>query len=193
MGRLSGRFIAISLALLAAAAASLAQVAPDPVEAGRARFNVRCAGCHGQDGLGGERAPAIKSGSERNLDDQKVLRNLIQHGIADRGMPAFSVPDAELSQLVAFLQSRVLPLSKTAGSGNAEAGAALFFGSAHCADCHMIWGKGSLNGPDLTEAARKLTLAQVETALLRPRARPGNGYQVATVRLTNGSPVRGFI
>jgi len=165
----------------------------DPVEAGRARFNVRCAGCHGQDGLGGERAPAIKSGSERNLDDQKVLRNLIQHGIADRGMPAFSVPDAELSQLVAFLQSRVLPLSKTAVSGNAEAGAALFFGSAHCADCHMIWGKGSLNGPDLTEAARKLTLAQVETALLRPRARPGNGYQVATVRLTNGSPVRGFI
>jgi putative heme-binding domain-containing protein len=165
----------------------------DPVEAGRARFNVRCAGCHGQDGLGGERAPAIKSGSERTLDDQKTLRNLIQHGIPDRGMPAFTVPAPELSQLVAFVQSRVLPLSKTAVSGNAEAGAALFFGTAHCADCHMIWGKGSLNGPDLTEAARKLTLAQVETALLRPGVRPGNGYQVANVRLTNGQSVRGFV
>ena len=35
MGRLSGTVIGIGIALLAAAAASLAQVAPDPVEAGR--------------------------------------------------------------------------------------------------------------------------------------------------------------
>src|SRR6185312_4541517 len=119
-----GLALASVFALSGRLAAQGAANSSDPVEAGRARFNVRCAGCHGQDGLGGERAPAIKSGSERNLDDQKVLRNLISHGIADRGMPAFSVPGAELDQLVAFLQSRVLPLSKTAVSGNAEAGAA---------------------------------------------------------------------
>src|SRR5690242_6561639 len=191
MGRLSGRFIAISLALLAAAAASLAQVAPDPVEAGRARFNVRCAGCHGQDGLGGERAPAIGKGSQQGLDNEKTLRNLIQHGIPDRGMPAFSMPGPELSQVIAFVQSRVVPLSKTAIAGNAGRGAALFFGNGRCAECHMVWGRGSLNGPDLTETATKLTLGQVETALLRPHS--GNGWQVATLRRVNGTTIRGFI
>ena len=165
----------------------------DQVEAGRARFNIRCAGCHGQDGLGGERAPAIANASRQGLDNDKALHNLIQHGVPDKGMPAFSVPDVERNQLVAFALSRVLPLSKTSISGNAEAGAALFFGGARCAECHMVWGRGSINGPDLTEAARKLTLAQVETALLRPGSRAGSGYQVATLRMTNGGAIRGFV
>jgi len=116
---------AIGLLIANTSLAQVAAASPDPVEAGRARFNVRCAGCHGQDGLGGERAPAIGRGSQRGLDDEKTLRNLIQHGIPDRGMPAFSMPAAELDQLVAFAQSRLLPLSKTSISGNADAGAAL--------------------------------------------------------------------
>src|SRR6476660_3368075 len=110
MRRLSGTFIAITAALLGLTVAGLAQTPSDPVEAGRARFNVRCAGCHGQDGLGGERAPAIGKGSQTGLDDDKTLRNLIQHGIADRGMPAFSnLPATEFDQLVAFARSRILP------------------------------------------------------------------------------------
>jgi alcohol dehydrogenase (cytochrome c) len=166
---------------------------PDPVEAGRARFNVRCAGCHGQDALGGERAPAIKSGSRPELEDAKALHKLIQHGIPDRGMPSFNMPDAELDQVVAFVQSRALPLGKTEVSGDAGKGAVLFFGTAHCAQCHMVWGRGSINGPDLTEVARKLTLAEVETALLRPAVRPGDGYQVANVHLSNSRILRGFV
>jgi mono/diheme cytochrome c family protein len=100
------------------------------VEAGRARFNVRCAGCHGQDGLGGERAPAIGTGWRSGLDSAKTLHNLIQNGLPDSGMPGFNVQPAELEQLVAFVQSRVLPVNKTNVAGNAEAGAPLFFGKA---------------------------------------------------------------
>ena len=204
MGRLFRKSIGFGWAavlLIAAvgfliANASMAQVttsSPDPVEAGRSRFNVRCAGCHGEDGLGGERAPAIGRGSRQGLDDEKILRNLIQHGIPDRGMPAFNVPAAELDQLVAFAQSRLLPLSKTSISGSAERGAALFFGKGHCSECHMVWGRGSLNGPDLTEAALNRTLAQMETALLRPVVHSGDGYQVATVHTVNGQALRGFV
>jgi alcohol dehydrogenase (cytochrome c) len=190
MGRLFG--ITFCVLLVAGASTGWAQTA-DPVEAGRARFNVRCAGCHGQDGLGGERAPAIGKGQQQHLDDDKTLRNLIHNGIADRGMPAFgNLPAAEFDQLVAFARSRILPLSKTAMSGNAQKGAALFFGEGRCASCHMMWGRGSLNGPDLTEVAGKRTLAEVETALLHPTAHPGSGYQVATVR-TAGQTIRGFI
>ena len=162
------------------------------VETGRARFNVRCAGCHGQDGLGGERAPTIANGSRLGLDNDKALRNLIQHGMADKGMPAFSVAPDELNALAAFALSRMQPLSQTALAGDAHAGANLFFGQAGCSQCHMIWGRGSINGPDLTEAARKLTLAQIETALLKP-AVGSSGYQVATVGTAKGQALRGFI
>src|SRR5689334_14847252 len=120
MGRLSGTFIAISaLALVVALGPSatntgLAQDASnssggDPIEAGRARFNVRCAGCHGQDGLGGERAPAIGKGSQTGLDDDKTLRKLIRQGLADKGMPAFDLPAGEFDSVVAFARSRILP------------------------------------------------------------------------------------
>src|SRR3954469_23919241 len=138
----AGLIAALRLLILDASQAQPANPSTNLVEAGRARFNVRCAGCHGQDGLGGERAPAITSRSERGLDNEKALRNLIQHGISDRGMPAFTMPAAELDQVVAFVQSRVLPLSKTTIAGNAEAGAALFFGKGGCSQCHMVWGRG---------------------------------------------------
>ena len=94
---------------------------------------------------------------------------------------------------MAFALSRMQPLRDTSISGNAEAGAALFFGKGGCAQCHMIWGRGSVNGPDLTEAAHKLTLAQVETALRKPAVRAGDGYQVASVRTAKGETIRGFV
>ena len=163
------------------------------VEAGRKRFNIRCAGCHGQDALGGERAPAIGHGWRARMENEGSIRDIVGHGIPDLGMPAFQLPADELDQLVAFLQSRVLPLEKTAVTGDVHQGQALFFGEGRCAQCHMVWGRGSVNGPDLTEAAKKLTLAEVETLLRNPDARRVPGYQVATVKLNKGRQRYGFV
>ena len=193
MWRLTGVFLFCVLLAAFPSHDALAQAQSDPVEAGRARFNIRCAACHGQDGLGGERAPAIGKGQQSGLDDDKVLGNLIRNGIADRGMPAFGdLPAAEFEQLLAFARSRVLPLSRTAIVGNAQRGATLFFGDGRCASCHMVWGKGSLGGPDLTETASKSTLADIEKALRRPSLRPGNGWEAAAVTTKSGT-IRGFI
>jgi len=183
------------LIVVFAAGALCAQssASPNAVEAGRARFNVRCAGCHGQDGLGGERAPAIGQAWRSRMESEARLRDTILHGIPDAGMPAFNVPADELDQLVAFLVSRVSPLSKTAIGGDSRSGEALFFGKARCAECHSVWGRGSLNGPDLTEAANRLTLAEIETALHRPGALRGEGYQIATAHLAKGGEIRGFV
>ncbi len=180
------------LALLLIAIPGFSAV-PAAVEAGRARFNIRCAGCHGQDGLGGERAPAIGHGWRSRMETEGAIRDLITQGIPDAGMPAFSVPADELNHLVAFLQSRVLPLVKTSLPGDSKAGEALFFGDARCATCHMVWGRGSVNGPDLTEAAKKLTLAEVETSLRNPDERRVAGYAMATLALKNGGQLHGFI
>lgn len=177
------------------ASGSLAQNASQPnlVDSGRSQFNIRCAGCHGQNGLGGERAPAIGKGSQSGLGNETTLRNLIEHGIANTGMPAFNLAPPDLRALIAFVRSRVLPLKQTAVVGDFGRGKRLFFAKGGCADCHMMWGRGSIDGPDLTEAAQNLTLADIETALLAPGAPQANGYQVARIQMTNGLSARGFI
>jgi alcohol dehydrogenase (cytochrome c) len=108
-------------------------------------------------------------------------------------MPAFTLPEDELAQLILFVRSRVVPLNETPTAGDPSSGANLFFGSAGCAGCHMIRGRGGLNGPDLTEVSRKLTLAEMEQSLRNPNARRERGYQVASVQLKSGKTVRGFI
>jgi len=162
-------------------------------EFGRTQFNTRCAGCHGEDGLGGERAPEIGKGSRKRLQTDESVRGIIAHGIPDSGMPAFDIPDTELTALTVFIRSRVTPLSLGEASGNVGAGEQYFFGKGGCSECHMVQGRGGIKGPDLTEAARNLTAAEVEISLRHPEKRKVAGYQVAQVKLQSGATVRGFI
>jgi len=163
------------------------------IETGRLHFNVRCAGCHGADGLGGERAAAIGQRERGRLQSNDSVRGVIVQGLPDLGMPGFTVPDAELDQLVAFVRSRVKPLKDVGINGDPRSGEALFFGQARCAECHAVKGYGGLNGPDLTEAGDRLTLAEAETSLRHPHRRRVPGYEVATVQLRSGQKVRGFV
>ena len=182
------------LAQLAATAQTpSSSVAADVIESGRRQFNLRCSGCHGADGLGGERAPAIGAGERDDLHDDSAIRDLIRKGIPETGMPAFRLPDGELAAISTFVRSRVVPLWETPVSGDARKGAHLFFGAGGCSKCHMVWGQGGLDGPDLSEAGSKLSLAEVESALQRPNVGRKGGYEVATVRLGSGETIRGFI
>lgn len=170
----------------------IATAAPDP-ESGRARFNIRCAGCHGEDGLGGERAPTFGKGSPKRLASEDGIRGIITAGIPESGMPAFSLPEEELSQLVTFVHTRVKPLIYTAVPGDADAGERFFFGKGDCSACHMIHGRGGIKGPDLTEVSETLTPIAIETSLRDPNSRRVPGYQTAWVKLKSGEIVRGFI
>ncbi|MGE5647551.1 MAG: PQQ-binding-like beta-propeller repeat protein [Acidobacteriota bacterium] len=180
------------LAWAALAAFAFAQP-PGVVEAGRKQFQARCAGCHGADGMGGERAPAISNTSRAEYDSDKKIRELIRRGIPDAGMPPFQVPEPQFTQLVAFVRSRIGPASESAVAGDAAAGAAFFFGKGRCASCHMVRGRGGIDGPDLTNAGRELTLAEIEQTLRDPNARRRRGYRVAAVKLKSGAELRGFI
>lgn len=166
---------------------------PDALAQGRRRFETRCGGCHGADGTGGERAPAIDSGDRERLDSEDSVRALIRNGIPDAGMPPFNVPEPELSQLVAFVRSRVTPARESMPPGDALAGSAFFFGEGHCAQCHSMHGRGGVTGPDLSNIGEELTLAEIERSLRNPASRRVRGYEVVTVRLRSGTALRGLL
>ncbi|MEO8053503.1 MAG: cytochrome c, partial [Acidobacteriota bacterium] len=73
------------------------------VNPGRILFENRCARCHGADGAGGERAPAI-TGRLASRDDQQ-LSALVRQGLPVRGMPANAINDSEMTQLTRFLRT----------------------------------------------------------------------------------------
>ncbi len=78
--------------------------AQEPSAPGRQSYQTRCSVCHGSDGNGGEHGPSILSKIQRTPDN-KELAGVVKAGIPLRGMPAFNLPEEEMSQLVAYLRT----------------------------------------------------------------------------------------
>src|ERR1700754_2374501 len=73
------------------------------IEAGNTQFQQKCAFCHGRDAGGGETGPDLTR-SKLVLADVNgdKIGDVVRNGRAGR-MPPFTVSDAELSDLVAFV------------------------------------------------------------------------------------------
>jgi len=72
-------------------------------DSGRRPYDNNCSVCHGGDGGGGELAPPIIFRLP-GLSDADLV-NLIKTGIPSKGMPAFSLRDEEMNQLIGFLRT----------------------------------------------------------------------------------------
>jgi len=70
---------------------------------GAQRFMEYCAGCHGADGMGGDKAPPLVSASNSTqLSDPELFR--IVHDGTKGGMPPFAqIGDANIKAVVLFL------------------------------------------------------------------------------------------
>ena len=117
---------------------------------------------------------------------------MILKGIPAAGMPPFALSDADVDSLVALLKSLNAPAADATVSGDRAAGKEFFFGEGQCASCHMVYGAGEPIGPDLSNVARELTVDQIRQALLQPSAQITPGYALITVRMRDGSMLRGF-
>jgi mono/diheme cytochrome c family protein len=114
------------------------------IAAGRDLFKQKCEICHAYDGSGkseigaGEypRPPALHTIDVASMPDGEVFYH-IRNGIRNTGMPAWSMPDPEIWQLVAFLRHlpRVVP-SAQEPAPNAPTGTAHYVGSVACKNCH---------------------------------------------------------
>src|SRR5258706_3299 len=136
---------------------------------GRQVFENRCAGCHGIDGRGGERAPDIATSAKTQRRSDSELAQIINNGIPSAGMPSFSTLDASTSRALVkylrFLQGRS---GSTALPGNAQNGKAIFFGLARCSECHLAAGAGGFIASDLSSYGRSRPVEEIREAIIKP-------------------------
>ena len=157
-------------------------------------FATTCAGCHGLDGGGGDKAPNI-AGNPRvqHLSDAQLSR-IISNGILGTGMPAFrTLSEEKVSGIVSYLRvlqgkqvARVLP-------GDPAGGKEIFFGKGECSTCHTISGAGGFLGPDLSAYGAGESAKSIEDALLsRDRIVPA-GYRLAVATTRDGTRLEGVV
>jgi len=167
--------------------------ASQPKAPGSEIYAKQCSGCHGVDGRGGEHAPPLAGSSRLRGRSVSWLRRVIHDGIPTGGMPAFNnLPASELDALAALIHSMNSPAAENSVSGDRAAGERYFFGEGQCASCHMVYGKGSAVGPDLSDVGQEMSVEEIRSSLLHPGEHLAPGYQMVTVRLLEGKTVRGF-
>ena len=171
------------------------------------QINQTCAGCHGQNAGGGDRAPSlVGTASLRKMDAAQIAA--IITGGTPRGMPPFaSLPPAQVTRIAAWIKSRNQTQAIEGTPEQIAAGEKFFFGQGNCAGCHMVRGKGGSNGPDLSALATSLTREEITAYLDDPTARTGTKrtaacpswgfcpdlqWTVINVRMKNGTTLRGF-
>lgn len=160
---------------------------------GSETFARQCAGCHGVDARGGEYGPPLAGSGRLRGRSISWLSRVIHDGVPAGGMPSFNaLPASELHALAALIYSMNLPAAEGSISGDRVAGERYFFGAGQCATCHMVYGRGSALGPDLSNVAREMTAEELRSSLLQPSRQIAPGYQMVTVHLQEGKVVRGF-
>jgi alcohol dehydrogenase (cytochrome c) len=87
-----------AICLVLASAAAFAQQAPNSTRS----FTSRCTICHGGDGNGTDRAPAILSFVGSHSDAE--IAALVRSGRLDKGMPRFDFTADEMTALVAYVR-----------------------------------------------------------------------------------------
>src|SRR5215471_10941444 len=89
-----------SILLLVLTTGVVAAQAPD---AGKREFVARCAGCHGEDGKGGGHGPAIVNLRQPRATTVDQVRDIVQRGIPQSGMPAFQLADGDARAIAEFV------------------------------------------------------------------------------------------
>ena len=161
-------------------------------EAGRRSFESRCAGCHGLDGRGGERAPDIARNAKVRAHTDAELRKIIHDGVPGAGMPSFRMLDERSTQeLVNYLRVLQGKGNTAVMGGNPARGREVFFGAGRCGECHMIRGKGGFLAADLTEYSRAHTVEEMRQGITAPEI-TGWGSMVE-VRTRDGKRYSGVL
>jgi cytochrome c oxidase cbb3-type subunit III len=169
------------------------QNSPRTPSAGQRTFSSRCAGCHGLDGRGGERAPNIVSNSQVQRLSDLQLQRIVANGRPDFGMPAFRlIGSLQVKHVVEYLRTLQGGGGAATIPGDPKKGRLLFIGKAACSSCHRVRDEGAFFGPDLSNYANGLPAKVIRRAITSPDLGPANG-QLAVARIRSGETLTGVI
>lgn len=162
--------------------------------AGEKTFASTCAGCHGLDGQGSERAPNIvKNPKVQNLSDARVYA-IISNGIPGTGMPPFhTLTDEKVREIVSYLRMLQGKGGTQSLPGDATRGKEIFFGKGECSSCHAIKGTGGFLGPDLSTYGATTSAQAVLGAIVNQNRIVPAGYKQAVVTTRSGGRFEGAI
>lgn len=153
-------------------------------------FKRTCALCHGADARGTDRGPSLVNSAELRSMRDSDISDIIRKGKAR--MPAFPLPAADIDALTHFVRSLSSAETAPVVAGDAKAGERIFFGSGQCSTCHMVRGRGTPNGPDLSDVGRRLRLEELKQSLADPDASIADGWGALTTKLNDGRMLHGF-
>lgn len=161
---------------------------------GRLIFDANCAGCHGLDGRGGERAPDLTARNVQQLSDQEISR-IVVNGVAGTAMPAFHLlRQSEMTTLLGYIRSlQGKDYGKAALPGDPAQGKLLFFGKAKCSACHLVGGHGGFIASDLSTYAAGRSAQEILRAIESPAATPAARHRLASVTTREGRTYRGLV
>ena len=155
-------------------------------------FENRCAGCHGIDGRGGERAPDIATSAKTQGRSDSALAQIINNGIPSAGMPAFSTLDASTSRaLIRYLRFLQGKTGSAASPGNPQNGKVIFFGRARCSECHLAAGGGGFIAPDLSSYGRSRPAEELRDAIVKPGQPSNASWGTVIVATRSGQTLTG--
>lgn len=184
----------LSLFILLALASAYKLHAQADTIAGGKTFAANCAGCHGSDGRGGERAPNIATARNVMSLTDAELSAFIRNGVTGAGMPSFSfLGDRGITDVVAYLRVLQGKTSEIKVTGDDHAGRALFFGSAGCSRCHMMHGEGGFIASDLSDYGSGIALERIRGAIIGPESTAPTGSEVVEVITVRGEQLRGVL
>jgi cytochrome c oxidase cbb3-type subunit III len=160
---------------------------------GRQIFSSNCAGCHGLDGKGTERAPNIATTVRVQKLSQEELQHIVSEGVPGTGMPSFRGLGANAVAAVAgYVRMMQNKGANAPLPGDPKRGEILFFGKGECSNCHMASGRGGFIAPDLTSYAQTHAAQQIKSAITNPAER-GPAKGLVTAIANNGERYEGVI
>lgn len=160
-------------------------------------FSGNCAVCHGADGKGSDRGPAIATEPSVIAMSDADLLNVLNNGAAG-GMPAFpQFSNQQAQSVVKYLRQlqgvTAAALSGNQPTGDASVGRTIFFGNGGCSQCHMINGQGGILAPDLTSYGHSRDTASILLAIVKPDTHPQPGWRGAEVQTRSGEKISGVV
>jgi putative heme-binding domain-containing protein len=179
------------------------------IEEGRGLYNNTCTGCHGANGAAGEIGPglAVPGHSYGRTSDAQIF-DAIKNGIPNTPMPAHAgkLTDDQIWKIAAYIRGLRGTAIDAPTPGDVAHGEAIFWGKGQCGTCHMMHGKGSVVGPDLSNIAGLRKTNSIIAALTKEKHRVyGAGgaqphklplldqYPVVQVTLADGRTIRGVL